>query len=182
MLRWRLTTGEIEQARSSHLARINRLLRPTPETRRDLLQTIADFQDDEPDTDPPGALAIRVVDVDLSVDNPREITIPLGGSNEIVLAPGALTHLTVGGGVRRGAGGAGRPGALRPIAVESATVARINLLFDSVGVSTGQIRITDLTDARLTFTGLSPQLLTGRITRAVAERIRWRRTTPGGTP
>ncbi|WP_326564009.1 DUF4157 domain-containing protein [Micromonospora peucetia] len=182
VLRWQLSTGEVEQARSAHLVRLNRLLQPTAESRDDLLHTIANHGDDEPSTEPPGRLEIRNVDVDLSVNNPREITLPLGGSNEIVLAPDSLLHLTVGGGMRRAAGGAGRPGALRPIALERATVARMNLLFDSVGVSTGQIRITDLTDARLTFDGLTPQLLTGRITRAVAERIRWRRTTPGGTP
>ncbi|MEU7932406.1 DUF4157 domain-containing protein [Micromonospora echinofusca] len=182
VLRWQLTTGEVQQARTEHLVRLNRLLQPTPGSRDDLLHTIADVGDDEPSTEPPGRLAIRNVDVDLSVRNPREITLPLGTGNEIVLAPDALMHLTVGGGLRRAAGGAGRPGALRPIALESATVARLNLLFDSVGVSSGRIRITHLTDARLTFDGLSPQLLTGRIDRAVAERIRWRRTAPGGTP
>ncbi|MEU5726284.1 DUF4157 domain-containing protein [Micromonospora sp. NPDC047738] len=181
LLRWRLTTGEVEQARA-HLIRLNRLLRPATESRDDLIHTIADLQDDEPSTEPPGRLAIRNIDVDLSVNNPREITLPLGGDNAIVLAPDALVHLTVGGALRRGSAGIGRPGALRPIALRSATVARVNLLFDNVGLSTGQIRITDLTDCSLSFDGLNPQLLTGRITRAVAEHIRWSRPTTGGTP
>ncbi|WP_346533686.1 DUF4157 domain-containing protein [Micromonospora sp. DPT] len=182
LLRWSLTTGELQQARDEHLVGLNRLLRPTAASRDDLLHTVADFGNDEPSTDPPGRLEIRNADADLSVNNPREITLPLGGSDEIVLAPDALVGLRIGGGMRCGAGGRGRPGALRPISLSSATVARVSLHFDGVGVNTGQIRITDLTDCSLTFDGLNPQLLEGRITRAVAERIRWRRTTPGGTP
>ncbi|MEH0845826.1 DUF4157 domain-containing protein [Micromonospora sp. CPCC 205711] len=182
LLRWSLTSGEVQQARAEHLVKLNRLLRPTAASRDDLLHTVADLGSDEPSTDPPGRLDIRNVDADLSVNNPREITLPLGGANEVVLAPDALVGLRIGGGMSRGAGGHGRPGALRPISLSSARVARVNLLFDGLGLSTGQIRITDLTDCSLTFDGLSPQLLQGRITRAVAEHIRWRRPTPGGTP
>ncbi|MEV4726879.1 hypothetical protein, partial [Micromonospora humida] len=182
VLRWQLDTGEVSQARTAHLVRLNRLLRPTAASRDDLLHTVADVQSDEPSTGPPGLLAIGNVDVDLSVNNPREITLPLGGGNEIVLAPDALVHLAVGGGVRRAAGGGGLPGRLRPVSLQSATVARVNLLFDGLGLSTGQIRITELTDCTVDFSGLDPLLMQGRITRAVAERIRWRRPTSGGTP
>ncbi|MEU7959019.1 eCIS core domain-containing protein [Micromonospora humida] len=182
LLRWQLDTGEVSQARTEHLVRLNRLLRPTAASRDDLLHTVADVQSDEPSTGPPGRLAIGNVDVDLSVNNPREITLPLGGGNEIVLAPDALVHLAVGGGVRRAGGGGGLPGRLRPVSLQSATVARVNLLFDGLGLSTGQIRITELADCTVDFSGLDPLLMQGRITRAVAERIRWRRPTSGGTP
>ncbi|WP_446209863.1 eCIS core domain-containing protein [Micromonospora sp. IBSANI012] len=180
LLRWRLPTGEVRQAGEEHLIRLNRLLRPTPESRDDLLHTIADFGSDTPSA--PGQMEIRNVHADLSVNNPREITLPLGSGNEIVLAPDALMGLRIFGGMGRDAGGQDLPGALRPVRLSSATVARVNLLFRDLNVSTGQIRITDLTDCSLTFDGLNPGLLEGRITRAVAENIRWQRPSTGGTP
>jgi hypothetical protein len=182
-LRWNLPSGEAKVARRDHLIRIMQLIEPSLASRTrlaDILESAGLLGG------PAGDLSIANIKAkDLSIKNPKEAFLPLGGANYVVLAPNALIGLNAAGALGgETAAGVPQPGKLEAISLGSATIARSQLVFDSLTgrttVHTGKLEVLGLSDCSLTFSGFTPRVLTGRITRATASDIGWK--LPGGAP
>jgi hypothetical protein len=170
IMSWHLASGEVRSVRDHHLLPLWRCLHPDSADRAWVAEKIAIGL-----SPPSCSLSIGSIDADLSLVNCNQIELSLGGGNEIVLAPNAVVHLRAAGGLGgRTASGSDLPGAIELISVDRATVARLHLEFGSRTIATDSIEIRELTDTRLTLNGPKPQMLTGRITGATADNIRWR--------
>jgi len=126
---------------------------------------------------PATRLEITGVDADLSTSNAKPIPIPLGKDNKygsITLAPNAIAHLKASGSVGgNDAAGNSTAGKLEPITLARATAQDAHLLLGPAIVDTGQIEITGVKDAQLSFSGMFPTHFSGEIGKAVAKDIRW---------
>jgi hypothetical protein len=169
IMSWHLASDEVRSVRDYRLLPLWRALHPDSADRTWVADRIASGLGG-----PSESLSIGSIDADLSLVNRNQIVLPLGGANEIVLAPNAVVHLKAAGGLRgRTASGSNLPGAIELISVDRATAARLHLAIGGRTVDTDSIEIREFSDTRISFSGLKPQMLTGRITSTTVNNFRW---------
>ena len=168
LLRWDLNSGQV-----THFAQTGRV------DWVDLLNPTGRLLNLRVGGGPAGPSQVRLVNLaaDLSMRSSRSIPVDLGALGTLTLAPDALAHLVLSGGVGGASAAGGRPG-LVLASLERVSVEESHLTFPGTTVDTGGIEVQDVDDVRLTFSDFEPRLLSGQIRRATARNIRWHRSAP----
>ena len=170
ILEWNLSAGEVATATGANRVRIIRLLSPTPASQQFFAEQVT-----EPTGGPPNErLSVTGITSDLSITNPKEVPLPLDKPNELVLAPNAITHLKVAGAIGgTDVAGVAQAGKLTPITLEAAKIQRSKIVLTAAELKTGNVDITGVDNTSLTFSGFTPLVLSGHITKATAKKIEW---------
>ena len=166
---WRLRPGELVDADRAQQVRIWRLLN-LQGALRDKLDTPS------APSSAPTPVELRAIDVDLALRSAGPIPIDLARASRgkvagtVTLARNALADLRLTGDL---------PGVLaqRPTGLAQARIDATDIvLTGGAGIRTGAIVVSDVHDLSFTMdSGWNPTLLTGRIGRAVARDITWRK-------